>query len=215
MNVRSLKLAGAAASTLLLTVIPSQAFAQIDVLTARDPNNPSYSIVDFFGPITSTYTFNTSMILNSIDFVTMGSGANDGLLEYSISSVNAGSFQTVAFNNNNLAQVSDFRRRFTFANAVTLNANDVVRVRTTDTDFDPNIGSYTPLQLFGAIDSNVNVSVARNDVGGYANFSNSNLNVSPSNPGSNVAPEPGSIALLLTGAGALAGIALRRRRNAA
>ena len=43
--------------------------------------------------------------------------------------------------------------------------------------------------------------------------STSNLRVS--NPGSNVAPEPGSIALLLTGGGALAGIALRRRRNAA
>jgi hypothetical protein len=48
---------------------------------------------------------------------------------------------------------------------------------------------------------------------GYAIFSNGNLRVS--NPGSNVAPEPGSIALLLTGGGALAGIALRRRRNAA
>jgi hypothetical protein len=33
MNFRSLKLAGAAASILLLTVIPSQAFAEIDVLT--------------------------------------------------------------------------------------------------------------------------------------------------------------------------------------
>jgi hypothetical protein len=40
-------------------------------------------------------------------------------------------------------------------------------------------------------------------------------NIRVSNPSSNVAPEPGSIALLLTGGGALAGIALRRRRNAA
>jgi hypothetical protein len=36
----------------------------------------------------------------------------------------------------------------------------------------------------------------------------------PANPGSNVAPEPASIALLLTGGAALAGVALRRRRNA-
>ena len=50
-------------------------------------------------------------------------------------------------------------------------------------------------------------------MGTYATLTNSNLRVS--NPGSNVAPEPGSIALLLTGGAALAGIALRRRRNAA
>ena len=58
--------------------------------------------------------------------------------------------------------------------------------------------------------------------GGFTNTNNEqslagtvgNIRVSPANPGSNVAPEPGSIALLLTGGGALAGIALRRRRNA-
>jgi len=36
-----------------------------------------------------------------------------------------------------------------------------------------------------------------------------------SNPGSNVAPEPGSFALALTGGAALLGICIRRRRNAA
>jgi hypothetical protein len=37
----------------------------------------------------------------------------------------------------------------------------------------------------------------------------------PANPGSNVAPEPGSFALALTGGAALIGICIRRRRNAA
>jgi hypothetical protein len=214
MKFSSMRSAVVIASVIVGSVIPSQAFAQIDVLTARDPSNPSYTNTDYDGPITSTYTFNTSMILNSIDFVTYGEGDDYGLLEYSISSVNNGTFQTVAFDNNNLGQESDYRRRFTFANAVTLSANDVVRVRTTDT-IQGDFGTYTPLQRFGAIDSNVNISVVRNDRGVDANFSNSNLRVSPSNPGSNVAPEPGTFALALTGGGALIGICIRRRRNAA
>jgi hypothetical protein len=44
-------------------------------------------------------------------------------------------------------------------------------------------------------------------------LTNSNLRVS--NPSSNVAPEPGSFALALTGGAALLGICIRRRRNAA
>ena len=48
----------------------------------------------------------------------------------------------------------------------------------------------------------------------HTDWTNSNLRVSPSNPGSNVAPEPGSFALALTGGAALLGICVRRRRNA-
>jgi len=40
-------------------------------------------------------------------------------------------------------------------------------------------------------------------------------NRKPLDPGSNVAPEPGTFALALTGGGALIGICIRRRRNAA
>ena len=47
---------------------------------------------------------------------------------------------------------------------------------------------------------------------GANHLTNSNLRVS--NPGSNVAPEPGSFALALTGGAALIGICVRRRRNA-
>jgi hypothetical protein len=44
-------------------------------------------------------------------------------------------------------------------------------------------------------------------------FSRAN-SINTSNPGSNVAPEPGSFALALTGGAALIGICIRRRRNA-
>ena len=40
-------------------------------------------------------------------------------------------------------------------------------------------------------------------------------NIKVTNPGSNVAPEPGTFALALTGGGALFGICVRRRRSAA
>ena len=82
------------------------------------------------------------------------------------------------------------------------------------------------------------LSVTENDVGytflGYISDSSSNISVTvtpgqnfvavdsftrangtnASNPGSNVAPEPGSFALALTGGAALIGICVRRRRNA-
>jgi hypothetical protein len=40
-------------------------------------------------------------------------------------------------------------------------------------------------------------------------------NIKVTNPGSNVAPEPGTFALALTGGAALIGVCIRRRRNAA
>ena len=202
------------ASVIVGSVIPSQAFAQIDVLTARDPNvTPYYD--GFGGAITSTYTFNTSMILNSVDFVTAwyGNGTPSYTLEYAVSSINNGAFQSVSVNDVNLAGESNDIRRFSLSNAVNLNAGDIVTVRTNNTS--NSMGLFTIVKRFGAIDSNVNVSVVRNDGGRNATFSNSNLNVSPSNPSSNVAPEPGSFALALTGGAALIGICIRRRRNAA
>ena len=215
MKFASMRSAIVIASVIVGSVIPSQAFAQIDVLTARDPTDQSFMIT-MSGSVISTYTFNTSMILNSIDFVAESSEGDAGLFQYSISSISNGDFQTVAYNK--LDPQSDRRRRFTFTNAVNLNANDVVRVRTNNTyRFNGIQGPTTEtyLKRFGAIDSNVNVSVLRNNVGADINFSNSNLRVSPSNPGSNVAPEPGSFALALTGGAALIGICIRRRRNAA
>jgi hypothetical protein len=222
MNVRSLKLAGAAAGLLFLVGLAPNVFAQTtEVLTfgtrsdwARDQT------------VTSTFTFTQSMILNSIGFVTTNADSPNAIPTSLSYSLRGGG--PVSVNVNSLSAIENGVRWLTLASPVTMNANDVVTVSTLGQynpefiDPDP-FGFSSPayystlIKGFTSINSSVNVSV-NHDIaphGGYAVFSNSNLRVSPSNPGSNVAPEPGSIALLLTGGGALAGIALRRRRNAA
>ena len=65
-------------------------------------------------------------------------------------------------------------------------------------------------------DSSSDINVTVSTSGGYVavdSFSRA-YGTNPSNPGSNVAPEPGSFALALTGGAALLGICVRRRRNA-
>ena len=216
MSLLSKRLVSIATSTLVLSLVSAAAHADlIDVLTARNPNDTTYMDGAFGASVSSTYTFNTSMILNSVGFVTdwHGSATPSYTLEYAISSVNNGAFQSVLATDQNLSSQSGNIRWFSLSNAVTLNSTDIVTVRTTNT---ANImGLFTSVQKFGDIDSNVNVSVVRNDKNFLgANFSNSNLRVTASNPGSNVAPEPGSFALALTGGAALLGIFVRRRRNA-
>ncbi len=217
MNVRSLKLAGAAAGVFFLVGAAPNVYAQTtEVLTfgtrsdfARDQT------------VTSTFTFTQSMILNSIGFVTTNADFPNAVptsLSYTLKGGGP-----VSVNVNALSAIENGVRWLSLAAPVTMNANDVVTVSTlgqyypgfTDPFGDSYPASYSTLiKGFTSINSSVNVSV-NHDIaphGGYAVFSNGNLRVS--NPGSNVAPEPGSIALLLTGGGALAGIALRRRRNA-
>ena len=217
MNVRSLKLAGTAAGTLLLTVVSSAANAQIDALVG------GYLLGgDRYEDI---YTFTSPMILNSIGFVSVNNSANTspfGVFEYAIGN---GTFVNVPNNSVSLAAAVDGVRWFNLASPITMNTNDFVTVRTSGTYLNAagNPESYVALKYFDSLDESANVTYS---LRGYANGdliegydsmigSASNIRVSPSNPGSNVAPEPGSIALLLTGGGALAGIALRRRRNAA
>ena len=74
--------------------------------------------------------------------------------------------------------------------------------------------SYTFLGYISNSSSNINVTVTPSS--SYImvdSFSRAN-GTNTSNPGSNVAPEPGSFALALTGGAALIGICVRRRRNA-
>ena len=80
-----------------------------------------------------------------------------------------------------------------------------------------NVGprsSYTFLGYISNSSSNINVTVTPSlSWIAVDSFSRAN-GTNTSNPGSNVAPEPGSFALALTGGAALLGICVRRRRNA-
>jgi len=219
MNVRSLKLAGAAAGLLLLVGAAPNVYAQTtEVLT--------YGTRSDFGrnqTVTSTFTFTQSMILNSIGFVTKNADSPNAVptaLSYTLFGGSA-----ISVDVNSLSAEENGVRWLTLASPVTMNANDVVSVSTLGQYTPPSSGIFgtrpgsysTYVKGFTSINSSVNVSV-NHDIqphNGYAVFSNSNLRVSPSNPGSNVAPEPGTFALALTGGGALLGIYIRRRRNAA
>ena len=204
MNLRSLKLAGAAAGTLLLSVIPSQAFAEFDVLTNGNPGG------FFNNSSTSTYKFTGSMILNSIGFVTYG--ATPVSLSYSIKGV---VYNVTDFSVPNLSLEENGYRWLTIS-PQSMVENDFVTVSTLFQYSDQPVSwSYAGFTQ-PSPSTKVSYQGFTNEYFGSASsssYTNSNLRVS--NPGSNVAPEPGSIALLLTGGAALAGIALRRRRNAA
>jgi hypothetical protein len=215
MNVRSLKLAGAAAGLLLLVGAAPNAYAQtIDVfggiggpnsqaLVSRWTNGPS--------PSTTSYTFNTSMILNSVGFYTNGDSYTS--LAYSINGVNQVFSMSALSLDNGMAWLD-------LASPLTMQANDVVRISTLGRYYSGSRIYETIVTGYQTFNTNANVTIIDGEMGkddfDQTSFgrTNGNLRVSPSNPSSNVAPEPGSIALLLTGGGALAGIALRRRRNA-
>jgi hypothetical protein len=172
--------------------------------------------------VTLTFRFTQSMILNSIGLVTGSANAVPTSLSYTLKG--GGS---VSVNVNSLSEIENGLRWLTLETPVTMNIDDVVTVSTLGqytpayndpVDSDNNEPAYYSTLLTGFTSINPSVTVSANHgiipgYNGYAFYSNGNLRVS--NPGSNVAPEPGSIALLLTGGGALAGIALRRRRNAA
>ena len=211
MNVRSLKLAGAAAGTLLLTVVSATAHAQlIDVVTGSTGNWNTDK------QCTTVYTFSSSMILNSIGFLTRDDRPSDtnpfGVFEYSIGT---GSFQNVPNSGGSLLGAVNGVRWLNLETPITVSAGQTVSVRTSNTWRKSSNSFESHLRFNAALNASANVSSIINYEGTsptpHDRDTNSNLRVS--NPSANVAPEPGSIALLLTGGGALAGIALRRRRN--
>jgi hypothetical protein len=148
------------------------------------------------------------MILNSIGFYTNGTTPQS--LSYS---VKGNTYNVTNFSDPNLGPEVNGFRWLTISPQSMLN-NDIVTVTTQGPLVDFGGFSVVRTQIFNNFTVNPNANVAYLGLATEGTiYSNSNLRVS--NPGSNVAPEPGSIALLLTGGGALAGIALRRRRNAA
>jgi hypothetical protein len=94
--------------------------------------------------------------------------------------------------------------------------NDIVTVRTVFIDeYDSDTAYFRTGVTLNSLSTNVSYvgHTTENQNNPDRRLTNSNLRVS--NPSSNVAPEPGSFALALTGGAALLGICIRRRRNAA
>jgi hypothetical protein len=206
MKFQSIRNMAVFASVIVSSVIPSQAFAQTDVLTGL-----SIGAGYTNGYVVSSYKFEQSMILNSIGFVS-------GSIDLTAASYTLNGTEVNLLDNLDPVD-SDGLKWHNFANGgIYVNASSVLEITTRSKLFVPpasfNQAPYYGTQEAGFVSNNPSSNVTYNgSTSTTSNVTNSNLRVS--NPGSNVAPEPGSIALLLTGGGALAGIALRRRRNAA
>ena len=208
MKFSSMRSAIVIASVVAGSVIPSQAFAQIDVFNAV--NVLEY---DQSGTSISTYRFNSSMILNSIDFGTayFSNGNtiyfNNLILSYQ---VGTGAYQTV--DNSLLGTVDAKGYQRIYLGELNVAADTDVRVRIQ--------GTHNIASSHGAVNSASNVSFIGTDPGFGSPFGFNNSNIRVYNPGStvpgaSVAPEPGTFALALTGGAALIGVCIRRRRNAA
>jgi hypothetical protein len=195
------RLLGVSASTVLLSLVSVAAHAQtIDVLTLD--RLYEYQHDNF---VMTEYTFNSSMILNSIGFVATNN--TSGWFEYRL---NNNVVKFFNFNDQSLAPIANGIRWYTLPTPLTLTATDKIRL---DTELTYN-GQATAVQVYSSVIPNVNVYTDYNRQGQSTELlTNSNLRVS--NPSSNVAPEPGTFALALTGGAALIGIYIRRRRNAA
>jgi hypothetical protein len=200
MNVRSLKLASAAAGVLFLVGAAPSVFAQTSVL-----NVTASAAAPRFNPHVSIFTFNQSLILNSIGIP----DADGTTFMYKIGE--SASYTTVT---DTLGAAENGFRYFNFTNPQTYAAGTKVMIFSTK-----DLSEFDTRWYTHDISSTNDVGVTHT----YTFGSNNDLgtlnraagNIKVSNPGSNVAPEPGSFALALTGGAALAGIALRRRRNAA
>jgi len=185
----------AAASLATLILVSSSANAQTAAFTGINKQN---GFNQRFSPITATYTFNKSMIVNSIGMVDTNLGIS--LLRYQIN--------TESSKSANPTYVSGNIRWFDFPAGLSLQQGDQLKL-ITEIDYD-----FSLEYRYDSFDLGPDVTfggTTNTPAGGYTN---SSIKVSPSNPGSNVAPEPGTFALALTGGGALLGICIRRRRIA-
>ncbi len=208
MKFSSMRSAIVIASVVAGSVIPTQAFAQFDVFSSV--NELQYGVN---GTSTSTYLFNSSMILNSIDFGTATISSNgiptyfsNLILSYQ---VGTGAYQTV--DNSLLGTVDAKGYQRIYLGELNVAAGTEVKVR-----IQGNHNMAADYTLNAA--SNVSYLGGNPDFGNAGRFYNSNLRVyNPGStvPGASVAPEPGTFALALTGCAALIGVCIRRRRNAA
>ena len=192
------RLLGLAAGTLALSSFSSMAYAQ----TTQEVFDFSASTFQVGGAGRSTFTFGSSLILNSIGFVYDSSIVDaDYTFAYWIGDINmAPTFVPYA---QTYLDSTGLIRYYDIPNPITYVAGTDVAVVTSmsGTGASARIG-FNPYA----------VGVTHSNEGG-STYAAGNLRVTPL--GGSIAPEPGSFALALTGGAALLGICIRRRRNAA
>jgi hypothetical protein len=178
MKFKSFRSAVVFASVIVGSVIPSQAFAQdpFDVFTGGyfESSRPTN---------TSTYKFTGSMILNSIGFVTDGNTPSS--LSYTMKGK---TYNVTDFNFPNLSEEENGFRWLTISPA-SMVAEEIITVTT---EFYGDQG----LLWTGFTQPSSSTNISYEGFAGDKTITNSNLRVS--NPGINVAPEPGTLALALT-----------------
>lgn len=201
MSIFHKRLVSIAASTCVLSLVSASAHAQIDFLTASSTVGSMYN---WGVTATSTYTFTQSMILNSIGFATVGT--QNVAFSYAYGDGEFTSINTLGTQDTNGFSWYDFSSGQTIQSGTILK----VRMERANPTGDYNAGIYT------VTGQNVAANVVYNglEAASAPNVGLTNSNIRVSNPGSNVAPEPGSFALALTGGATLIGIYVRRRRNA-
>ena len=219
MSLTSKRLVGIVASTVLLSLFAQTAHAQTKFHNQFDSGVFQEPDLSF-----SQYTFQSSMILNSIGFYTNGQPMSetsykiDGVFNlggrtYSSpgASVDSDGFQWLEFSGGLSVNAGTVLRVYTQGyNELILDGNgDLISQINNPTEF-----KYTK-QPYNFSAQEISWDGSRNYFGpGALNQSYTNSNIRVTNPGSNVAPEPGSFALALTGGAALIGVCVRRRRNA-
>jgi hypothetical protein len=210
MKFQSFRSAVVIASVMVASVTASQVFAQGPVYVFTGLTNENYATA---GNPASTYTFTQPMILNSIGFVpgrNPSTGANPlTFIRYSLDGVPTDLTESQLDD----PDANGLRWYTLPSGGLSVNASTVLEV-TANYTYTDKFSSTTSTSYFKVDSLGTSSNVTYGGLTGEGtNYTNSNLRVS--SPTSNVAPEPGSFALALTGGAALLGICIRRRRNAA
>lgn len=168
------------------------------------------------GDVWSQFKFTESMSVTSIGFVWSSNFNDYADFTWSLNGVNQGSRGL-----GSLTQGANDIVWWDLASGVQVNNGDTLRIYNQVTNSpsgsQPN-GNYANIDSLETLESNVQgVTYEGMTENGGSVFvpAKANGNIKVQNPGSNVAPEPGTFALALTGGGALLGMYVRRRRMAA
>jgi hypothetical protein len=198
MSIISKRLVSIAASTVLLSLVSAGANAEVKFHHVYGFGE--YQLENSF-VYSTKYTFQKSMILNSLAFYTRGETMSE--TSYSLNGgsrinlVPASTVDSVGF------------QWYAFSGGMSINEGTTLEVFTVSAD--PTtyyIQSLAPYNF-------TNQEIVFNGGRGIHQSTVFDGRFTNSNIGINVAPEPGSFALALTGGAALIGVCIRRRRTAA